>query len=293
MHHKRGRPKDRRAGCLLCKPHKANRAKGTLDAQTRQEQIARESTDNRSTNSNMSDQPYTIIIGLEVHVQLLTESKMFCGCSTKFGAPPNTQTCPVCIGMPGSLPVMNRKAFELSLKTAVALNCEIARFTKWDRKNYYYPDLPKGYQISQFDLPLSHDGWLEIDDVAQPGSAVRSGMAERAHANRSRCDTQADRHHPRPSGRRRRQEHARRSGRQGRQPHRPEPGRHAAAGDRQPARPPLARRGQGVSDRAEAAAELPGRLRLQHAGRQPAGRRQHQPAHRHARRARSPRRSSK
>ena len=111
----------------------------------------------------MSD-PYTIVIGLEVHVQLLTESKMFCGCSTKFGAPPNTQTCPVCIGMPGTLPVMNRKAFELSLKTAVALNCEIPRFTKWDRKNYYYPDLPKGYQISQFDLPLSHDGWLAISD---------------------------------------------------------------------------------------------------------------------------------
>lgn len=107
--------------------------------------------------------PYTIIIGLEVHVQLLTESKMFCGCSTKFGAPPNTQTCPVCIGMPGSLPVMNRKAFELSLKTAVALNCQIPHFTKWDRKNYYYPDLPKGYQISQFDLPMSHDGWLEIE----------------------------------------------------------------------------------------------------------------------------------
>ncbi len=107
--------------------------------------------------------PYTIIIGLEVHVQLATESKMFCSCSTKFGEPPNTQTCPVCIGMPGSLPVMNRKAFELSLKTAVALNCEIPHFTKWDRKNYYYPDLPKGYQISQFDLPMSRNGWLEIE----------------------------------------------------------------------------------------------------------------------------------
>jgi aspartyl-tRNA(Asn)/glutamyl-tRNA(Gln) amidotransferase subunit B len=108
--------------------------------------------------------PYTVIIGLEVHVQLLAESKMFCGCSTKFGAPPNTQTCPVCIGMPGSLPVMNRKAFELSVKTAVALNCEIPRFTKWDRKNYYYPDLPKGYQISQYDLPLSRNGYLAISD---------------------------------------------------------------------------------------------------------------------------------
>jgi len=109
-------------------------------------------------------EPCEIIIGLEVHVQLLTRSKMFCGCDTTFGAPPNTQTCPVCIGMPGSLPVMNRHAFELALKTAVALNCQIARFTKWDRKNYYYPDLPKGYQISQYDLPLSHDGHLEISD---------------------------------------------------------------------------------------------------------------------------------
>jgi aspartyl-tRNA(Asn)/glutamyl-tRNA(Gln) amidotransferase subunit B len=109
-------------------------------------------------------EPYTIVIGLEVHVQLLTASKMFCGCSTKFGAPPNTQTCPVCIGMPGSLPVINRHAVALSVKAALALNCRIARSTKWDRKNYYYPDLPKGYQISQFDLPLSADGWLAISD---------------------------------------------------------------------------------------------------------------------------------
>ena len=108
--------------------------------------------------------PYTIVIGLEVHVQLLTESKMFCGCSTRFGAPPNTQTCPVCIGMPGTLPVMNRRAFELALRAAIALNCEIPRFTKWDRKNYYYPDLPKGYQISQYDLPMSRDGHLTIHD---------------------------------------------------------------------------------------------------------------------------------
>jgi len=107
---------------------------------------------------------YDIIIGLEVHVQLLTESKLFCSCSTKFGLPPNTATCPVCIGMPGVLPVMNRHAYELALKAAVALNCTIARFTKWDRKNYYYPDLPKGYQISQFDLPLSCDGRLAISD---------------------------------------------------------------------------------------------------------------------------------
>jgi aspartyl-tRNA(Asn)/glutamyl-tRNA(Gln) amidotransferase subunit B len=106
---------------------------------------------------------YRVVIGLEVHVQLLTRTKLFCGCSTQFGLPPNTATCPVCIGMPGVLPVMNRRACELSLRAALALNCQIAPFTKWDRKNYYYPDLPKNYQVSQYDLPLSHDGWLEID----------------------------------------------------------------------------------------------------------------------------------
>lgn len=124
--------------------------------------------------------PYDLVIGLEVHVQLDTQSKLFCGCSTKFGAPPNTQTCPVCIGMPGVLPVMNRRAFELALRTATALNCEIAQFTKWDRKNYYYPDLPKGYQISQFDLPFSHDGYLEISDPKGEFQAKRIGII-RAH----------------------------------------------------------------------------------------------------------------
>ena len=108
--------------------------------------------------------PYTIVIGLETHVQLQTESKLFCGCSTKFGAPPNTQTCPICTGHPGTLPVMNARAFELALQTAVALNCQIATYTKWDRKQYYYPDLPKGYQISQYDLPFSFAGHLDISD---------------------------------------------------------------------------------------------------------------------------------
>src|SRR5215470_9812986 len=111
---------------------------------------------------------YRTVIGLEVHVQLLTHSKLFCGCSTKFGLPPNSATCPICIGMPGVLPVMNRQAFELALKAALALNCRIASFTKWDRKNYYYPDLPKNYQISQYDLPFSQDGFLEIATAAGP-----------------------------------------------------------------------------------------------------------------------------
>jgi aspartyl-tRNA(Asn)/glutamyl-tRNA(Gln) amidotransferase subunit B len=123
---------------------------------------------------------YSIVIGLEVHVQLLTESKMFCGCSTKFGAPPNSLTCPICIGMPGVLPVMNRRAFELSLKTAIALHCDISDFTKWDRKNYYYPDLPKNYQISQYDLPFSHDGFLEIPMPGGGDGTKRIGII-RAH----------------------------------------------------------------------------------------------------------------
>ena len=105
---------------------------------------------------------YEIIIGLEIHVQLQTESKMFSWSGTDFGLPPNTQTDPVSLGLPGTLPVMNRKAFDLALKTALALHAEVAPFTKWDRKNYYYPDLPKNYQISQYDLPFSRGGHLEI-----------------------------------------------------------------------------------------------------------------------------------
>jgi len=124
--------------------------------------------------------PFTIIVGLEVHVQLATNTKLFCRCTTDFGAEPNTQTCPVCLGLPGSLPVMNREAFRLGVRTAVALNLNVPRFTKWDRKNYFYPDLPKGYQTSQFDLPMSQDGYLTISDPKGRFETKKVGII-RAH----------------------------------------------------------------------------------------------------------------
>ncbi len=106
---------------------------------------------------------YETVVGLEVHVELHTNSKIFCGCSTAFGAPPNTHTCPVCLGHPGVLPVLNRQAVEYAMKAAMALNCRIADISKFDRKNYFYPDSPKAYQISQFDQPIGENGWIDIE----------------------------------------------------------------------------------------------------------------------------------
>ncbi len=106
---------------------------------------------------------YETVIGLEVHVELLTNTKIFCGCSTAFGAKPNTQTCPVCTGMPGALPVLNRNVVELALRAGIAANCQINTLCKFDRKNYFYPDNPQNYQISQLYLPICHDGWVEIE----------------------------------------------------------------------------------------------------------------------------------
>lgn len=120
---------------------------------------------------------YEAVIGMEVHVELNTQSKVFCGCSTKFDAPANTNVCPICLGMPGVLPVINKRAVELSVAVGIALNCTISRWSKMDRKNYFYPDLAKNYQISQYDLPLCGNGYLEI----QVNGATKKIGITRAH----------------------------------------------------------------------------------------------------------------
>jgi aspartyl-tRNA(Asn)/glutamyl-tRNA(Gln) amidotransferase subunit B len=120
---------------------------------------------------------YDPVMGMEVHVELGTTTKLFCGCSTEFGAEPNTQVCPVCLGLPGSLPVLNRAAVESAIRLGLALNCTIAEWCRFARKNYFYPDMPKNFQISQYDEPIAYDGWL---DLGYEGQVYRIGI-ERAH----------------------------------------------------------------------------------------------------------------
>ncbi len=125
---------------------------------------------------------YETVIGLEVHLHLKTKSKAFCGCSTEFGREPNSEACPVCLGLPGSLPVLNKVALDYAVKVALALNCRVQEYTKFDRKNYFYPDLPKNYQISQYDLPIARDGLLDIvlDDKPKRIGITRVHLEEDA-----------------------------------------------------------------------------------------------------------------
>lgn len=146
---------------------------------------------------------YDVVIGLEVHAQLLTASKMFCGCATRFGAAPNTQTCPVCLGLPGALPVINRQAVEFAIRTGVALGCAIAPINRFARKHYFYPDLPKGYQISQYDLPICEHGRLEIGRNGtrkmvrirrahleeDAGKSLHAGLVGTSHTDLNRAGT--------------------------------------------------------------------------------------------------------
>ena len=117
---------------------------------------------------------YLTTIGLEVHAQLKTRSKMFCACPVEFGAEPNSHTCPLCLGLPGALPVMNEEALRLTVLTGLMLGCDIADVSKFDRKNYFYPDMPKNYQISQYDMPLCTNGNVPLHDLAYPKDAQKN-----------------------------------------------------------------------------------------------------------------------
>lgn len=136
--------------------------------------------------------PWEPVIGLEVHAQLLTDSKLFCGCSARFGAAPNAHTCPVCMGLPGVLPVLNEKALEFSLRTGIATGCEIPAVARWARKNYFYPDLPKGYQVSMFDQPLAVHGGVDIETPAGPKRVRLTRIHMEEDAGKSIHDAHAD-----------------------------------------------------------------------------------------------------
>jgi aspartyl-tRNA(Asn)/glutamyl-tRNA(Gln) amidotransferase subunit B len=162
-----------------------------------------------ATESAMSPEllaKYEAVIGLEVHAQLLTKSKIFCSCSTRFGDPPNSNVCPVCLGLPGTLPVLNKRAVEMGMRAALALNCTVHEHSRFARKNYFYPDLPKGYQISQYELPLATGGWLEIEHDGKTkrigitrlhleedaGKSLHDGLAQSAdktYVDLNRCGT--------------------------------------------------------------------------------------------------------
>ncbi|MGB8505958.1 MAG: Asp-tRNA(Asn)/Glu-tRNA(Gln) amidotransferase GatCAB subunit B, partial [Mycobacterium sp.] len=124
---------------------------------------------------------YEPVLGLEVHVELSTATKMFCGCSATFGAEPNTHVCPVCLGLPGSLPVANKAAIEATIRIGLALNCSIASWCRFARKNYFYPDMPKNFQTSQYDEPICFDGYLDVDYETPEGRQTFRVGIERAH----------------------------------------------------------------------------------------------------------------
>ena len=135
--------------------------------------------------------PYESVIGLEVHAQLLTESKIFCGCSTRFGAAPNQHTCPVCLGLPGVLPVLNKKVVDFALRAALATHCTVAPSSRWARKNYFYPDLPKGYQISMYELPIAEHGYVEVADQDQAKKVRLTRIHMEEDAGKSIHDAEA------------------------------------------------------------------------------------------------------
>jgi len=150
-------------------------------AQEKPQSQAKVSTRNHDKGLDKIFQNYEAVIGIETHVQLSTLTKAFCGCAYNYGSQPNTNICPVCMGLPGALPVLNSKVIEFAVKLGLALNCKLSLNSKFDRKQYFYPDLPKGYQISQFDIPIATNGYIDLDLPVELGGGHRRFGITRVH----------------------------------------------------------------------------------------------------------------
>lgn len=170
----------RKNGVLYCTMQSTTETQ----AATREKQQNPQIKGSPKTHTKIHDKltkDYEAIIGIETHVQLSTLTKAFCGCPYNYGAPPNTSICPICMGLPGALPVLNSKVIESAVKLGLALNCKLSLNSKFDRKQYFYPDLPKGYQISQFDIPVAAGGYVDLDLPVEFGGGHRRFGITRVH----------------------------------------------------------------------------------------------------------------
>ncbi|GFQ08824.1 glutamyl-tRNA(Gln) amidotransferase subunit b chloroplastic/mitochondrial [Phtheirospermum japonicum] len=168
----------RKHGVLYCTMRSPE---GQIATQEKQHTQLKPSPKNKSPKIDELLKNYESVIGIETHVQLATHTKAFCSCPYNYGAKPNTSVCPICMGLPGALPVLNSKVIEFAVKVGLALNCKLSVSSKFDRKQYFYPDLPKGYQISQFDIPIASDGYIDIDLPVEFGGGHRKFGVTRVH----------------------------------------------------------------------------------------------------------------
>lgn len=169
----------RKNGAMYCTMKSTQSQTATQEKQSSQAKVSPSSTQSKKLNKIAEN--FEAVIGIETHVQLSTLTKAFCGCPYNYGSPPNTSVCPICMGLPGALPVLNSKVIEFAVKLGLALNCKLSLNSKFDRKQYFYPDLPKGYQISQFDVPIAAGGFIDVDLPVEYGGGHRKFGITRVH----------------------------------------------------------------------------------------------------------------